>query len=283
MLSAREELGALTRDVPIGDPEVAGTPDVTFRIGSRFRTFHQVNPSDPAGGRITIVQGSGDQRRVVWSSEFDCKMTIAPTYPQLVMFVERFSRSEFLKALEDLGLARGDRRRPGTRPRATFRRVSRSGWGDWSRPRRSPRSGPCMRRSGPRGRPRRCDRPGPGLCEPGLALRVAVDGGLPGVPGPRPPVRAASGRPRPRCAVEPEGPGVRRGPHRPAPAGARRPQHGGQSRRGQGEPIVGPDDPGLQPLRRRDARQDHRVATRGSAAPLPPFPHPAALVGDLLG
>ena len=107
MLSAREEFGALTRDVPIGDPEVAGTPDVTFRIGSRFRTFHQVNPSDPAGGRITIVQGSGEQRRVVWSSEFDCKMTIAPTYPQLVMFVERFSRNEFLKALEELGLARG--------------------------------------------------------------------------------------------------------------------------------------------------------------------------------
>jgi hypothetical protein len=35
MLSAREELGAVTRDVPVGDPDVTGKPDASFRIGSQ--------------------------------------------------------------------------------------------------------------------------------------------------------------------------------------------------------------------------------------------------------
>jgi tetratricopeptide (TPR) repeat protein len=106
LLAAREELGAVTRDVPIGDPAVAGKPVVTFRIGSRFRTLYQATPDDPPVGRITIVQGEGPARRVLWSSEFDCGMNIAPTYPRLVMFVERFAREDYPKVLQGLGLTR---------------------------------------------------------------------------------------------------------------------------------------------------------------------------------
>ena len=106
LLAAREEMGAITRDVPIGDPAVNGKPDVTFRIGSRLRTLYLATPDDPAVGRITIVQGDGPARRVIWSSEFDCGMNVAPTYPRLVMFVERFSRDGFPKAMAELGLAR---------------------------------------------------------------------------------------------------------------------------------------------------------------------------------
>ena len=43
---------------------------------------------------------------MVWSSEFDCGMNIAPTYPQLIMFVERFARDDFPGVLEGLGLSR---------------------------------------------------------------------------------------------------------------------------------------------------------------------------------
>jgi hypothetical protein len=109
LLAAREELGAVTRDVPIGDPLVAGEPDATFRIGSRFRTMYLATRDDPAVGRITIVQEDGAARRVVWSSEFNCEMNIAPTYPRLVMFVERFSREDFVGALEGFGLSRDSR------------------------------------------------------------------------------------------------------------------------------------------------------------------------------
>src|SRR5262249_21309935 len=75
-------------------------------IGSRFRTMYQQTPDDPAVGRITIVQGDGPARRVVWSSEFDCGMNIAPTYPRLVMFVERFAREDYPRGLQGLGPAR---------------------------------------------------------------------------------------------------------------------------------------------------------------------------------
>ena len=37
MLTTREELGALVRDVPIGDPDLDEKPDATCRIGSRLR------------------------------------------------------------------------------------------------------------------------------------------------------------------------------------------------------------------------------------------------------
>jgi tetratricopeptide (TPR) repeat protein len=130
LLAAREELGAVTRDVPIGDPEVSGKPDATYRIGSRFRTLYMATPDDPAVGRITIVQGDGSARRVVWSSEFDCGMNIAPTYPRLVMFVERFSREDFPKAMESLGLSRSGPSRPknaaeGTLPPGVLERLDR--------------------------------------------------------------------------------------------------------------------------------------------------------------
>ncbi len=106
LLTAREELGALTRDVPIGDSDVPGTPDVTFRIGSRFRKSYPPDPADPPRGRITIVQGEGPDRRVLWSREFECEMIIGPLYPQLVAQVEVFSRHGFRQVLEDLGLKR---------------------------------------------------------------------------------------------------------------------------------------------------------------------------------
>jgi tetratricopeptide (TPR) repeat protein len=106
LLAAREGLGARALDIPIGDPEVPGTPDATFRIGSRFRTMYQAKPDDPAVGRITIVQGDGAGRRVLWSGEFDCAMNIAPTFPKLVAVVERLARDEFPKVLEGLGVAR---------------------------------------------------------------------------------------------------------------------------------------------------------------------------------
>jgi hypothetical protein len=59
MLSARDELGAITRDVPVGDPEVEGKPDAVLRIGSRFRVSFKSTASDPPVGRITIVDGMG--------------------------------------------------------------------------------------------------------------------------------------------------------------------------------------------------------------------------------
>ena len=61
----REELGAVTRDVPVGDPEVTGKPDASFRIGSRFRLASAPDPADPRGCRITLVEGTGPTRRVV--------------------------------------------------------------------------------------------------------------------------------------------------------------------------------------------------------------------------
>ena len=106
MLSAREELGAITRDVPVGDPEVAGKPDAAFRIGSRFRVSFKSSASDPAVGRITLVDGTGEHRRVILAREFDCGMIIAPRYGLLVEQVEDLSRIAFRQALEDLGLKR---------------------------------------------------------------------------------------------------------------------------------------------------------------------------------
>ena len=109
ILAAREELGATVRDVPIGDPGVEGKPDATCRIGSRFRTAHQAGPDDPAGGRITVVEGRGPMRKVLWAGELNCQMSVlAPTYPRLVFGVERLSREAFPEALRGLGLARAE-------------------------------------------------------------------------------------------------------------------------------------------------------------------------------
>jgi tetratricopeptide (TPR) repeat protein len=108
MLSAREELGAVTRDVPIGDPAMAGKPDASFRIGSRFRTRLYPVASDPLVGRITLVDGTGANRRVILSREFDCGMIIAPEYGSLVEQIEVLSRSAFRKVFEDLGLKRSE-------------------------------------------------------------------------------------------------------------------------------------------------------------------------------
>jgi tetratricopeptide (TPR) repeat protein len=108
MLSAREELGAVTRDVPVGDPEVAGKPDASFRIGSRLRLASQPVPSDPRGCRITLVEGTGADRRVILAREFECGLIIAPQYARLVEQVEAFSRNEFRQALVQLGLKPGD-------------------------------------------------------------------------------------------------------------------------------------------------------------------------------
>jgi len=113
LVSAREELGALTRDVPIGDPEVEGRPDVTFRIGSRFRMGYGSTDDDRAAGRITIVEGVGAGRRVVWAEEFPCAMRISPDYEWLVRIVGGFSRGPFRKALEGLGVARVATPKPG--------------------------------------------------------------------------------------------------------------------------------------------------------------------------
>ena len=102
----REELGAITRDVPVGDPEVAGKPDAVLRIGSRFRVSFKSTASDPPVGRITLVDGTGANRRVLLTREFDCGMIIAPKYGLLVEQVEYLSRVPFRQVLEDLGLKR---------------------------------------------------------------------------------------------------------------------------------------------------------------------------------
>ena len=106
LLAAREEFGAVTRDVPIGDVEPSGAPDATFRIGSRFRVLAGSGPDDPNVGRVTIVSGEGADRRVLWSREFDCEMIIAPNYGRLVSIVEGFSRQGFRTVLGGRGLAR---------------------------------------------------------------------------------------------------------------------------------------------------------------------------------
>jgi len=106
LLAAREEFGAVTRDVPIGDPDLPGTPDATLRIGSRFRTKYYPDPADPAVGRVTVVAGDGAGRRVVWSREFECDMIVAPQFGRLTAQVEVFSRHGFRAALEGAGLAR---------------------------------------------------------------------------------------------------------------------------------------------------------------------------------
>ncbi|WZO96359.1 tetratricopeptide repeat protein [Isosphaeraceae bacterium EP7] len=106
LISAREELGALTRDVPIGDHAPAGEPDVRFRIGSQFLREYELPPGETPHGRITIVEGQGETRKVVWATRVDYKLPIAPDYSQLAGEVEGFSRKEFRRALEGLGLKR---------------------------------------------------------------------------------------------------------------------------------------------------------------------------------
>ena len=106
MLTAREELGALVRDVPIGDPDLDEKPDATCRVGSRFRLSYGSSEQDPAVGRITIVTGNGADRRILWSREFDCGMVLGPEYPHLVSQVERFARGAFREVFAGLGLTR---------------------------------------------------------------------------------------------------------------------------------------------------------------------------------
>jgi tetratricopeptide (TPR) repeat protein len=108
MLAAREEFGAITRDVPIGDPGVTGTPDSAFRVGSRFRVFLGSNAADPPIGRITLDAGTGGGRRVLLSREFDCGMLLGPDYARLVSQVEVLSRGVFRETLEGLGLKRAE-------------------------------------------------------------------------------------------------------------------------------------------------------------------------------
>jgi hypothetical protein len=83
LISAREELGALTRDVPIGDPSPIGKPDVRFRIGSQFLRHFNLPPGETAHGRITIVEGEGEGRKVVWSVRVDSRLPIAPDFGPL--------------------------------------------------------------------------------------------------------------------------------------------------------------------------------------------------------
>jgi hypothetical protein len=106
MISAREEFGALVRDVPLGDPDVPGKPDATLRIGSRFRTLYNPNPADPAVGRITIVSGTGPKRKVLLAREFPVGISLAPHFGGLVGFVEVYSREEFRSVLQQLGLSK---------------------------------------------------------------------------------------------------------------------------------------------------------------------------------
>ena len=125
MLSVREELGAITRDVPVGDPEVAGKPDAVLRIGSRFRVSFKSTASDPPVGRITLVDGTGANRRVLLTREFDCGMIIAPKYGLLVEQVEYLSRVPFRQVLEDLGLKRTRPCAGAGRPTGAFPPTSR--------------------------------------------------------------------------------------------------------------------------------------------------------------
>jgi tetratricopeptide (TPR) repeat protein len=106
MISAREEFGALVRDVPLGDPDVPGKPDAILRIGSRFRTLYNPNPADPSVGRITIVLGTGPKRKVLLAREFPVGISLAPNFGALVGFVEVYSREEFRSVLQQLGLAK---------------------------------------------------------------------------------------------------------------------------------------------------------------------------------
>ncbi len=101
ILSAREGFDILVRDLAVGDPDEPGLADSTYRIGSFFQTRKHESAKNPQGGRITITQGSGGDRKVVWHRTLDCMDFEFPNYARLVGQVEVLIRTDFRKILAD--------------------------------------------------------------------------------------------------------------------------------------------------------------------------------------
>ena len=102
ILTAREKFDVVVRDRAVGDPDEPGTADVTYRLGSLLHAAKfQTNPPTFNGARITIVQGSGADRKVIWHRNLDVMQDQFPNYGKFVEQVERLSRNELPKLLAE--------------------------------------------------------------------------------------------------------------------------------------------------------------------------------------
>ena len=100
ILAAREGFDVVVRDRAAGDPDEPGTADLTYRLGSLLHApKHQINPPIINGARITIVAGSGADRKIVWHKNLDVMQYEIPHYGNLVSRVERLIPTEFHKIL----------------------------------------------------------------------------------------------------------------------------------------------------------------------------------------
>ncbi len=95
ILAAREGFDVVVRDPAIGDPDEPGPADATYRLGSFLQTKKHETARNPNGGRITIVAGTGKDRRVVWHRTLDCMDVEWARYFRLVGQVESLARHEW--------------------------------------------------------------------------------------------------------------------------------------------------------------------------------------------
>ena len=116
ILAAREGFDVLVRDLAVGDPDEPGPADSTYRLGSFFQIKKQETPQHPQGGRITIVDGSGPGRKVVWHRRLDCMDFEFPNYARLVSQVEVLSRTDFRTLFRDWKLAPTSAPKPPVKP-----------------------------------------------------------------------------------------------------------------------------------------------------------------------
>ena len=100
IMAAREGFDVVVRDRAVGDPDEPGTPDATYRLGSLLHApKHQADPPIINGARITIVHGSGADRKVVWHKNLDVVQLETPHYGKLVNRVEQLIPTEFHQVL----------------------------------------------------------------------------------------------------------------------------------------------------------------------------------------
>ena len=95
ILAAREGFDVVVRDLAIGDPDEPGPADATYRLGSFLQGKKHETARNPNGGRITIVAGTGADRRVVWHQRLDCMDLEWAKYFTLVGQVESLARHEW--------------------------------------------------------------------------------------------------------------------------------------------------------------------------------------------
>ena len=95
ILTARERFDVVVRDRAAGDPDEPGTADATYRLGSLLHARErQTNPPTFNGARITVVQGTGADRKVIWHRNLDVMQDQFPNYGKFVGQVERLTRSD---------------------------------------------------------------------------------------------------------------------------------------------------------------------------------------------